>query len=127
MANGLDSILRYLREENNKKQYEVSNYLNISHQAYSNYESGIRTPDITTLIRLAYYYNVDILLLLAPMIPKELADEFASTHTQNDAFNMYQGLTGAEFKLLHQFRKLSQTDQDDILLFTQIKSHRDEQ
>lgn len=50
--------LRRLRADHNYTQKEISDRLNISRQAYSNYETGKRVPDIDTLMRLAEIYHV---------------------------------------------------------------------
>ena len=59
MANiQLAKNLRALRDANNLNQGDLSDMLNISRQAYSNYENSKRTPDLDSLLRLAYFYHV---------------------------------------------------------------------
>lgn len=41
-------------------QQEISDLLNISRQAYSNYETSKRTPDLDSLMRLADIYGVSL-------------------------------------------------------------------
>lgn len=62
--------LRRLREEHNYTQLQVSSRLNISRQAYSNYETGKRVPDLDTLIRLADIYQVTLEQLLTQVCSK---------------------------------------------------------
>ncbi|MCV3763918.1 helix-turn-helix domain-containing protein [Companilactobacillus farciminis] len=52
--------LKILRREKNVTQKEVAQHLNIDVTTLSHYETGIRMPDIDTLIALARYYNTDI-------------------------------------------------------------------
>ena len=52
--------LKILRIEKNVTQKEVAQHLNIDVTTLSHYETGIRMPDIDTLIALARYYNTDI-------------------------------------------------------------------
>ena len=52
--------LRYLREKNGLKQEQLKEFLNISRQAYSNYERCERTPDLDALVRLSQVYRVRI-------------------------------------------------------------------
>lgn len=52
--------LKMLRTNLGRKQSAVADALGISRQAYSNYESGKRTPDIDTIKRMAQYFNVSI-------------------------------------------------------------------
>ena len=59
MANiQLAKNLRALRDANNLNQGDLSDMLNISRQAYSNYENSKRTPDLDSLLRLASFYHV---------------------------------------------------------------------
>ena len=51
--------LRNLRILQNKTQKEVAGELCISRATLSNYETGVRLPDISTLTLLADYYGVD--------------------------------------------------------------------
>ena len=50
--------LKELRNENNLKQIDIANYLNIKQNTYSQYESEKRQLPIDILIKLAKYYNV---------------------------------------------------------------------
>lgn len=52
--------LKELRRERNVTQKEVAQHLNIDVTTLSHYETGIRMPDIDTLIALAKYYDTDI-------------------------------------------------------------------
>jgi len=52
--------LRYLRIKNGLSQKYLSKLLNISRQAYSNYERCKRTPDLDTLVHIAGFYNVTL-------------------------------------------------------------------
>ncbi|MFH5811086.1 helix-turn-helix domain-containing protein [Companilactobacillus sp. FL22-1] len=54
------SNLKQLRRERNVTQKEVAQHLNIDVTTLSHYETGIRMPDIDTLIALAKYYDIDI-------------------------------------------------------------------
>ncbi len=122
MAKNLGNILRNLRESYGYKQYDISKYLSLSNQAYSNYETGTRTPDVSTLLRLAQFYNVDFYLLIATLIPADF--DYSNYNVKSDTFNMYKNLSDIDFEMLHNFRKLSSHDQEDILEFTKIKAVR---
>lgn len=49
-----------LREDNDKTQSEVANYLHISQRAYSHYENGTRSIPTEILIELANYFDTTI-------------------------------------------------------------------
>ena len=52
--------IKSLREDNDKSQKEMADYLNITRSAYSNYENGIREIPIPILIKLAGYYHTTV-------------------------------------------------------------------
>ena len=54
----MDNKLKFLRTQKKLRQVDVANYLNISQQAYANYERGAREPNQETLVKLAEYYGV---------------------------------------------------------------------
>ena len=49
-----------LRKEKGFTQKDVADRLGISRQAYANYETGNREPDITTLIKIAQLFEVSV-------------------------------------------------------------------
>ena len=50
--------LKDLREESDKKQQEIADYLHIKQNTYSQYENNQRQLPIDILIKLAKYYSV---------------------------------------------------------------------
>lgn len=56
--------IRNLREDNDKTQKEIADYLNIKQTTYSKYELGKINIPIEAFIKLADYYNVSIDYLL---------------------------------------------------------------
>ncbi len=52
--------IRNLREDNDKKQQELAEYLNIKQTTYSKYELGKINIPIEVFIKLADYYDVTI-------------------------------------------------------------------
>lgn len=51
-------ILKDLREDNDKKQWEIAQVLGASQQVYARYEKGDRAMPIQHLITLCKFYNV---------------------------------------------------------------------
>lgn len=56
--------LRAIREDNDIKQKDLAQYLNVSQNTYSQYETGIISLTAEVLIKLAEYYDVSIDYLL---------------------------------------------------------------
>ena len=56
--------LRKLREKNNLSQCELSKMLDVSNGAISKWENGQREPDLTTLQKIAAYFDVSYDYLL---------------------------------------------------------------
>ena len=56
--------IRDLREDNDVKQVDMANYLQVQQSSYSKYETGHRNIPIEALIKLAYYYDTSVDYLL---------------------------------------------------------------
>lgn len=56
--------LRGIREDSDIKQKTVAQYLNVSQNTYSQYETGVISLTAEVLIKLADYYNVSVDYLL---------------------------------------------------------------
>lgn len=56
--------LRAIREDNDISQKKIAEYLNVSQNTYSQYETGVISLTAETLIKLADYYDVSIDYLL---------------------------------------------------------------
>ncbi len=52
--------IRNLREDSDKTQQDIADYLGTSQTMYARYERGANEMPIRHLIRLAQYYNVDL-------------------------------------------------------------------
>ncbi|MBO5473804.1 MAG: helix-turn-helix transcriptional regulator [Lachnospiraceae bacterium] len=51
-------FLAELRKERGLLQKEVANYLKVTVATISNYEKGVHSPDLNTLIKLADFFDV---------------------------------------------------------------------
>ncbi len=52
--------LKYLRKSRSLTQQELADVLGISRQGYAKYENDLGEPDISTLIKLADYFDVSV-------------------------------------------------------------------
>ena len=64
--------IRDLREDNDKKQSDIAQYLKCSQVCYSYYENGQRDIPTDVLIKLADFYGVSIDYMLDRTDVKEL-------------------------------------------------------
>ena len=56
----LANNLRFLRTKHKLTQDDLSSLLNISRQAYSNYETGVREPNLQLLAELSWIYHTSV-------------------------------------------------------------------
>lgn len=56
----LANNLQFLRTKHKLTQDDLSSLLNISRQAYSNYETSKRTPDLDSLLHISRFYRISI-------------------------------------------------------------------
>ena len=67
-------VLRELRIYHDYKQKDISEYLNITSQAYSNYENNKRTPDIETMYKIAHFYKITLDQLVSYRYTRQFED-----------------------------------------------------
>lgn len=67
-------VLRELRTYYDYKQKDISKYLNITSQAYSNYENNKRTPDIETVRKIAEFYKITVDTLISYRYTSQIED-----------------------------------------------------
>lgn len=63
--------IRNLREDNDKKQQQLADYLNVKQTTYSKYELGKINIPIEVFIKLADYYDVSVDYLLGRTTQKK--------------------------------------------------------
>ena len=67
-------VLKELREFHGYTQKEISTHLNITSQAYSNYEKNKRTPDVEMMYKIAQFYGKTIDELIHLRFTKQIQD-----------------------------------------------------
>lgn len=103
----LANRLKQLRIAKNYTQSYVSSQLHLTRSSYCNYENGIRTPPIDSLIALAKFYEVSIDSLTG----------FSITQQSSSA------LSTEERFLIATYRKLSTESQKELLSFAVFKKN----
>ncbi len=56
----LNETFKILRINAGITQNKIADYLGVNRASYSNYETGKREPDISTLLKIADYFNVSL-------------------------------------------------------------------
>lgn len=128
----LSNNLRYLRKKYGLTQSQMGEILNISRQAYSNYETNSRTPDLDTLLFLADFYKVsldDIVLTnLKDKMPYPSKNDRISEDpvpyifTKNTKTGNTIYLKDEEMDLIARFRALSNENKQIITGFLRANS-----
>lgn len=95
--------IRDLREDADKTQTEIAEYLGTTAQYYGKYEKGEREIPFTRAIELANYYSVSL--------------DYLAGRTNVKRIQSDTSLTEDEIKLLSQFRKLSERNKGKAELF----------
>lgn len=109
----LAANLRRLRNDHNYTQTQIGEKLNISRQAYSNYETGKRIPDIDMLIRIADIYQVTLEQLITQACTKtgvinETTGPYYTGMIVESADTIY--LSKEEVELLTQYRNAGEDE-----------------
>ena len=109
----LAANLRRLRTDHNYTQAQIGEQLNISRQAYSNYENGKRIPDIDMLIRIADIYEVTLEQLLTQTCTKtgivnESSGPYFASRIIASGDTLY--LTGEEINLVAHYRNAGEDE-----------------
>ena len=117
----LSNNLRYLRKQYQLTQDQMGEILNISRQAYSNYETSNRTPDLDTLLFLSNFYKVTLdELILANLkdnrrYPEKISEDltpYILTKNAKTGNTIY--LTEEEMDVITRFRALSNENKQII-------------
>lgn len=114
----LSKNLRTLRKMHHLTQTNLSAILNISRQAYSNYENNKRTPDLDSLIKLTQIYHISLDQLVNRNIANDALEDAGSIPSL-PAINISKRhtlyLTDDEVSLIMKYRDLP-TDSRKIVV-----------
>lgn len=71
--------LKYLRTKEGLTQQQIADEIFKSRESYSQWECGVREPDLATAIEIAKYYNVSVEKMYHTDISKELSNQLLPT------------------------------------------------
>lgn len=118
-------VLRELRIYHGYKQKDISSYLNITSQAYSNYENNKRTPDIETMRKIADFYHMTVDKLISYRSTRQIED-FGNYGVQR---TLYRGvsdsgiaipMTAKQAKMVTDILSLPKEQQDACQRFIEL-------
>ena len=110
-------VLRELRIYHDYKQKDISDYLNITSQAYSNYERNKRTPDVETMHKIAQFYKIS----LDQLVNFKYSQRLEESGTYLSKPTLYRGVTNSgisiplnakQAKMVTDILSLSEEQQD---------------
>ena len=102
----LSKNLRFKRKEIHLRQEDLSDMLSISRQAYSNYETGKRAPDLEILIKLCDFYHLSLDEMVNSTLSNQIGERKGPYHYAieiKSADTLY--LTEDEAELLAYYRE----------------------
>ena len=105
--------LKIIRCHNKLKQYQVADALGISRSTYCSYETGRRSIDLDTLVRLSKFYNLSLDLFF-----NELNIEMISENDnyEKDADTRFLSqLSSDEITLIAKYRAMTKEDRKEIV------------
>lgn len=113
----LGEVLKELREFQGYTQKDVSAQLNITSQAYSNYENNKRTPDVEMTRKIAQFYGKTIDQLIECRYTRQLEDSrnYAAKRSLFRAVNdsgIVIPMTGKQAKMVTDILSLPPEQQD---------------
>ena len=100
--------LRGLRTKKGISQQQLADVLGVTQQSINKYENHNVEPDIATLIKIADFFDVTVDALIG--------------HSKKATPQDNISLSASEWKLIHDFRSLSQDEKESIRLV--IKNYR---
>lgn len=120
--------LKILRKKNHMTQQDVGDMLNISRQAYSNYETGKRAPEIGLLAKLSDLYHITLDDMVKQTISpyestgiiRERTGPYTTAIEIGTADTLY--LSDEEVKVIMMYRTLSE---DDKRIVDRILKHQE--
>ena len=88
--------LKSLRERNNLSQIELSKKIGLSNVTLSQYEKGVRKPDIQTLTLIAQFFNVSTDYLLGNETPPKFKPQLTDKDKKDIAKQVEDMLDGLD-------------------------------
>lgn len=115
--NNMSIMLRKMRMSNNLKQSEVANALGLSLSAYSHYECGSRMPDMSTLVKICMYYQINMNYMVFIICMDAAARELVDSDEVFKVFTYGNPPEKDEYQLLSCYRAMSHAEKTNVQYF----------
>lgn len=115
-------VLRELRTYHDYKQKDLSDYLNITSQAYSNYENNKRMPDVETMYKIAQFYNITVDKLISYRYTRQFEDarNYGTLYRGISDAGITIPMTGKQAKMVKEFLSLPAEQQEACQKFIEF-------
>lgn len=120
-------ILMELRKEKNIGQKELAAYLSLSTGTISNYENGVHSPDLSTLCKLADYFDVTTDYLLNRTsyryTSKKMDQRLSKDYTLSDVIDAVLCCSSGSISRLMEYAQFLQYKQEQENLINSEKQN----
>lgn len=115
-------VLYELRTYHGYKQKDISRYLNITSQAYSNYENNKRMPDVETMHKIAQFYNITVDALINYRFTRQIEDSgnFGALYHGTSDSGITIPMTAKQAKMVTDILSLPEAQQDACQKFLDL-------
>ncbi len=112
--------LKIIRKANKLSQQQLADILGISRSTYCSYETGRRSPDVDTIVRLAEFYRIPLNDFLLTIQDKEVAEN--NSYDNPDDVRFLSQLNRKEIELICKYRVMSEEEKAELLKFINDKN-----
>lgn len=113
--------LKVIRKQNGLSQQQLADVLGVSRSAYCGYETGRRTPDFSSIVKLSEFYKLPLENFIGKSSAEFVFDE--QYENQNDTQYLSQ-LSREERELICKYRCLSTEMQSEIVELLKEKTKK---
>ena len=104
--------LKIIRKANKLSQQQLADILGISRSTYCSYETGRRSPDVDTIVRLAEFYRIPLNDFLLTIQDKEVAEN--NSYDNPDDVRFLSQLNRKEIELICKYRVMSEEEKAEL-------------
>lgn len=119
----LSANMRSLRDTYGYSQQNISDLIHVARQTYSVYETGKRVPELQVLCQLADLYHITLDQLIYQDLTDGVLADAPEPHRALCPNDSQIRLTGAEAKMLMDYKEFPADAQKEVREFVRFKKH----